>query len=69
VVHRAARLVLVGGAAIVLAMALAMVWLVTFDSPADDGFGGHVDALYEHVDTLQAALTGLVPAIAAVARP
>jgi hypothetical protein len=40
--------------------------LVTFDAPANDGFGGHVDALYEHVDMLQAALTGLVPAIAPV---
>jgi pimeloyl-ACP methyl ester carboxylesterase len=40
--------------------------LVTFDAPSNDGFGGHVDALYEHVDVLQAALTGLVPAIASV---
>jgi hypothetical protein len=30
---------------------------------------GHVDALYEHVDVLQAALTGLVPAITSVPRP
>jgi fermentation-respiration switch protein FrsA (DUF1100 family) len=37
--------------------------LITFDSAADDGFGGHVDALYEHVDVLQSALAGLVPAI------
>jgi uncharacterized protein len=35
--------------------------LITFDSTADDGFGGHVDALYEHVDILQSALAGLVP--------
>jgi uncharacterized protein len=37
--------------------------LITFDFPANDGFGGHVDALYEHTDMLQAALSGLVPAI------
>jgi fermentation-respiration switch protein FrsA (DUF1100 family) len=37
--------------------------LLTFDGPATDGFGGHVDALFEHVDILQAALNGLVPAI------
>jgi uncharacterized protein len=37
---------------------------VTFD-PMDDGFGGHVDALYEHVDILQAALNGLIPAMPA----
>jgi uncharacterized protein len=43
--------------------------LVTFDSPSNDGFGGHVDALYEHVDMLQAALAGLVPALASVLRP
>jgi uncharacterized protein len=35
--------------------------LITFDSATDDGFGGHVDALYEHVDILQSALAGLVP--------
>jgi hypothetical protein len=29
----------------------------------DDGFDGHVDALYEHVDILQPALAGLVPDI------
>lgn len=39
--------------------------LVSLDGPVHDGFGGHVDALYEHVDVLQAALAGLVPAIAA----
>lgn len=37
--------------------------LVTFDLPSDDGFGGHVDALYEHTDMLQEALARLVPAI------
>jgi hypothetical protein len=34
--------------------------LITFDFAADDGFGGHVDALYEHVDVLRSALAGLV---------
>jgi alpha-beta hydrolase superfamily lysophospholipase len=37
--------------------------LITFDSAADDGFGGHVDALYEHVGILRSALAGLIPAI------
>jgi pimeloyl-ACP methyl ester carboxylesterase len=37
--------------------------LITFDSATDDGFGGHVDALYEHVDMLRSALAGLVPVI------
>jgi pimeloyl-ACP methyl ester carboxylesterase len=37
--------------------------LITFDSPTEDGFGGHVDALYEHVGILRSALAGLVPAI------
>src|ERR1700733_5548976 len=35
--------------------------LITFDSPSGDGFGGHVDALYEHVGVLRSALAGLVP--------
>jgi hypothetical protein len=37
--------------------------LITFDSVTGDGFGGHVDALYEHVDILEDALAALVPAI------
>jgi len=36
--------------------------LLTFESTAD-GFGGHVDALYEHVDILRATLASLVPTI------
>jgi pimeloyl-ACP methyl ester carboxylesterase len=35
--------------------------LITFDSATNDGFGGHVDALYEHVGILRSALAGLVP--------
>jgi pimeloyl-ACP methyl ester carboxylesterase len=35
--------------------------LITFDTPSNDGFGGHVDALFEHVNALQAALTDVVP--------
>jgi pimeloyl-ACP methyl ester carboxylesterase len=34
--------------------------LITFDCVSDDGFGGHVDALYEHVDMLRSALAALV---------
>jgi fermentation-respiration switch protein FrsA (DUF1100 family) len=37
---------------------------ITLDA-ANDGFGGHVDALYEHIDILQAALKGLIPAMPA----
>jgi len=37
--------------------------LITFDSPSGDGFGGHVDALYEHVGVLRSALAGLVPSM------
>ena len=37
--------------------------LITFDSATNDGFGGHVDALYEHVDELRSALAGLLPVI------
>jgi fermentation-respiration switch protein FrsA (DUF1100 family) len=36
--------------------------LITFDSATNDGFGGHVDALYEHVDLLWSTLAELVPA-------
>lgn len=35
--------------------------LITFDTPSNDGFGGHVDALFEHVNALQAALADVVP--------
>ncbi len=38
--------------------------LITLDSKSGDGFGGHVDALYEHVDILRTALDRLVPALA-----
>jgi alpha-beta hydrolase superfamily lysophospholipase len=37
--------------------------LITFDAPTNDGFGGHVDDLYEHVGILRSALAGLVPVI------
>jgi pimeloyl-ACP methyl ester carboxylesterase len=37
--------------------------LITFDAASKDGFGGHVDALYEHVDLLKAALAKRIPAL------
>jgi hypothetical protein len=37
--------------------------LITFDAASKDGFGGHVDALYEHVDILKAALAKQIPAL------
>jgi uncharacterized protein len=37
--------------------------LITFDTASNDGFGGHVDALYDHVDILKATLTTLIPAL------
>jgi fermentation-respiration switch protein FrsA (DUF1100 family) len=36
--------------------------LITFDSAADDGFGGHVNALFEQPQALKSALGGLLPA-------
>jgi hypothetical protein len=35
--------------------------LITFDAPAEDGFGGHVDTLFEHLDDLKAALAEVLP--------
>jgi fermentation-respiration switch protein FrsA (DUF1100 family) len=35
--------------------------LITLVNTTNDGFGGHVDALYEHVDILRSALADLVP--------
>ncbi len=35
--------------------------LITIDSPANDGYGGHVDALFEHLDELKMALAGILP--------
>jgi fermentation-respiration switch protein FrsA (DUF1100 family) len=35
--------------------------LITFDYPAVDGFGGHVDWLFEHVDVLKSTLAGVLP--------
>ena len=37
--------------------------LITFDPASNDGFGGHVDALYDHVDILKATLAALIPAL------
>jgi fermentation-respiration switch protein FrsA (DUF1100 family) len=37
--------------------------LITFDAASTDGFGGHVDALYDHVDILKATLATLIPAL------
>jgi alpha-beta hydrolase superfamily lysophospholipase len=37
--------------------------LITFDAPADDGFGGHVDTLFEHLDVLKSALAAVLPAL------
>ncbi len=35
----------------------------------DDGFGGHVDALYDHADMLRSALSRLVPDIPPLNEP
>lgn len=37
--------------------------LITIDAATDDGFGGHVDALFEQVDVLQTALAEVAPTI------
>ena len=34
--------------------------LVTFDAPADDGFGGHVDSLFHNIPALKTALTAVL---------
>jgi fermentation-respiration switch protein FrsA (DUF1100 family) len=39
--------------------------LITFDLPTDDGFGGHVSALFEHADVLRSALAELIPGLPA----
>jgi uncharacterized protein len=35
--------------------------LLIFDSPSQDGFGGHVDALFDNVHALEAALSAVLP--------
>jgi fermentation-respiration switch protein FrsA (DUF1100 family) len=35
--------------------------LLVFDTPSQDGFGGHVDALFDNVHSLQAALSAVLP--------
>jgi uncharacterized protein len=35
--------------------------LVTFDRPADDGFGGHVDSLFQNISALKTALAAVLP--------
>jgi fermentation-respiration switch protein FrsA (DUF1100 family) len=37
--------------------------LITFDADTSDRFGGHVDALYDHMDVLKATLVKLIPAL------
>jgi uncharacterized protein len=35
--------------------------LLIFDTPSQDGFGGHVDALFDNVHSLEAALSAVLP--------
>ena len=35
--------------------------LIALDAPSADGFGGHVDALFEHLALLEEALAAVVP--------
>ncbi len=35
--------------------------LLIFDAPSHDGFGGHVDALFDNVRSLEAALSAVLP--------
>lgn len=35
--------------------------LITFDIPTDDGFGGHVETLFQHMDVLRSALVEMIP--------
>jgi hypothetical protein len=34
--------------------------LIVLDPPAEDGFGGHVDTLFKHLDLLKASLASLL---------
>ncbi len=34
---------------------------MTFDLAANDGFGGHVDTLFERLDELKLVLAGVLP--------
>jgi hypothetical protein len=34
---------------------------VTFDAPADDGFGGHVESLFQNIPVLRTALAAILP--------
>jgi uncharacterized protein len=43
------------------AAALEPKRLIIFESPSQDGFGGHVDALFENVRSLEAALSAVLP--------
>jgi fermentation-respiration switch protein FrsA (DUF1100 family) len=43
--------------------------LITFDIPADDGFGGHVEALFEHADVLRSALVEMIPGLPPAPKP
>jgi len=35
--------------------------LLLFDTPSSDGFGGHVDTLFDNVRSLEAALSAVLP--------
>jgi fermentation-respiration switch protein FrsA (DUF1100 family) len=35
--------------------------LVAFDAPADDGFGGHVESLFQNTPALKTALAAVLP--------
>ena len=35
--------------------------LLIFDAPSNDGFGGHVDTLFDNIPSLQAALSAVLP--------
>jgi fermentation-respiration switch protein FrsA (DUF1100 family) len=35
--------------------------LLILDVPSNDGFGGHVDALFDNVPSLEAALSAVLP--------
>jgi fermentation-respiration switch protein FrsA (DUF1100 family) len=35
--------------------------LLIFDAPSNDGFGGHVDSLFDNVPSLEKALSAVLP--------
>jgi fermentation-respiration switch protein FrsA (DUF1100 family) len=58
---RADRLIPYAHALMLFAAANEPKHLITFESASHEAFGGHVEALYEHLDVLKSVLASLLP--------